>query len=60
MNKSDWEITINDLVARVADRYENEVATEAFHRFRATCFDDLNSAYYNEVFGDLMHMDEDY
>ena len=30
-----------------------------FARYGATCFDDLNPAYYSEVFGDLMLMDED-
>ena len=60
MNKYDWEINITDLASRVADKYGSEVVASAFHRFGATCFEDLSPAYYNEVFGDLMQMDEDY
>lgn len=53
MNTYDWEINITELASRVADKYGSEVAASAFHRFGATCFKDLNPAYYNEVFGDL-------
>ena len=60
MNKCDWEINITDLASRVANKYGSEVTASAFHSFWATCFEDLSAAYYSEVFGDLMQMDEDY
>lgn len=60
MNKYDWEINITNLAVRVADKYGSEVAASVFHRFGVTRFEDLSPAYYSEVFGDLMQMDEDY
>nr|DAZ40357.1 MAG TPA: hypothetical protein [Caudoviricetes sp.] len=35
------------------------MATSVFERYDATCFEDLNPMYYNEVFGNLMLIDED-
>ena len=55
----DWEINIQNTAASVAAKYGNEVAASVFRRYDATCFEDLNPAYYAEVFGDLMLIDED-
>ena len=59
MTRLDWEINITTLAESVAEKYGAEVARTPFARYGATCFDDLNPAYYSEVFGDLMLMDED-
>lgn len=59
MTKTDWEINITNLVSRVAEKYGEEVAEGAFHRVGATSFDDLDPAFYEGVFGDLMQMDVD-
>ena len=59
MTNTDWEINIENTAASVAAKYGNEVAASVFRRYDATCFEDLNPMYYNEVFGDLMLIDED-
>lgn len=59
MTKTDWRINIENLAERVAEKYGIEAATTPFKRVDATCFDDLDQAYYSEVFGDLMQMNED-
>jgi hypothetical protein len=59
MTKLDWEININNLTDSVAEKYGIEAARTPFTRYGATCFDDLSPAYYSEVFGDLMLIDED-
>lgn len=59
MTRTDWEINIENLVARMAEKYGDAAARGAFQRGGATFFDDLNLCYYDEVFGDLMQMDED-
>lgn len=59
MTRSDWEINIENLAARVAEKYGDSAARGVFQRVDATCFDDLSPYYYDEVFGDLMQMDED-
>lgn len=59
MTRTDWEINITNLAERVAEKYGESAARGAFQRVGATCFEDLSPAYYDEVFGDLMQMDED-
>ena len=59
MTRTDWEISIENLAARVAEKYGDAAARGAFQRVGATCFEDLAPCYYEEVFGDLMQMDED-
>lgn len=59
MTKTDWEINIENTAASVAAKYGNEVAASVFRRYDATCFEDLSSTYYSEIFGDLMLIDED-
>lgn len=57
MTTQDWQINTENLAASVAAKYGSEAAM--FRRYDASCFEDLNPMYYNEVFGDLMLIDED-
>lgn len=59
MTRTDWEINIENLEARVSEKYGEEAARGAFQRVGAIRFDDLSPCYYGEVFGALMQMDED-
>ena len=59
MTKMDWQINIENLAARVAETYGSAVAASVFARYDATDFEDLSPAYYDQVFGDLMLIDED-
>ena len=59
MTRADWQINIENLVGRVTEKYGAEVAQAAFIRAGATCFEDLFPCFYEEVFSDLMLMDED-
>ena len=59
MTRLDWEINITNLAESVAEKHGAEAARTPFARCGATCFEDLSSAHYSEVFGDLMLMDED-
>lgn len=59
MTNLDWEINIENLAASVAEAYGKETVSGVFAKFDATCFDDLNSSYYADVFSDLMFMDAD-
>lgn len=59
MTRLDWEINITNLAANVSVKHGAEVARAPFARYGATDFNDLSPAYYSEVFGDLMLMDED-
>ena len=59
MTRTDWEINIENLTERVANKYSEIAVKGDFQRVGATCFDDLSSCYYDEVFGNLMLMDED-
>ena len=59
MTRTDWEINITNLTARVAEKYGEAAVKGAFQRVGATCFEDLSPVDYSEVFGDLMQMDED-
>lgn len=59
MTKFDWKINIENTAASVAAKYGSNVAETVFARYDATCFEDLSPAYYSEVFGDLMLIDED-
>jgi len=59
MTNMDWIINIENLAERVADSLGSEVAASAFARFGATGIDNLNPAYFSEVFSELMLMDED-
>lgn len=51
MTRQDWQINIENTAESVAAKYGNEVAASVFRRYDATCFEDLNPMYYNEVFG---------
>lgn len=59
MTKHEWRINIENTAASVAAKYGNEVAASVFKRYDATSFEELRPAYYAEVFGDLMLIDED-
>lgn len=59
MIRLDWQINIENLAARVAEKYGTEVASTAFSIVGATCFEDLSPADYEVVFSDLMLMDAD-
>ncbi|MBR6951803.1 MAG: hypothetical protein IKH56_08760 [Oscillospiraceae bacterium] len=59
MTRLDWQINIENMAGSVAAKYGNSVVASVFRRYDATCFEDLNPAYYSEVFGDLMQIDED-
>ena len=59
MTKFDWEINIENLAEKVAETYGSDVVASVFARYDATCFDDLSSANYDEIFGDLMLIDAD-
>lgn len=59
MTRQDWQINIENTAASVAAKYGNEVVASVFRRYDAICFEDLSPAYYAEVFGDLMLIDED-
>lgn len=59
MTRLDWEINITNLAESVAEKHGAEVSITPFARYGATSFEDLNPAYYGEVFGDLMLMDLD-
>lgn len=59
MTKLDWRINIENLGARVEESYGSDVVESVFARYDATCFDDLQSVYYADAFGDLMLIDAD-
>ena len=59
MTRQDWRINIENTAASVATKYGNAVAESIFRRYDATSIEDLSSAYYADVFGDLMIIDED-
>lgn len=59
MTKLDWKINIEDMAARVAESYGQEVVASIFARYDATCLEDLSPCFYGEVFGDLMLIDAD-
>ena len=59
MTRQDWQINIEAVAASVAAKYGSEVAELVFRRYDATCFENLSSIYYGEVFSDLMQIDED-
>ncbi len=59
MNKQDWQINIENLMASVAEKIGPEAAKAPLIRVGATCFEDLSPCYYDAVFGDLMQMDSD-
>lgn len=59
MTRQDWKINIQNTAASVAVKYGNEKVASVFRRYDATCFEDLSSVYYAEVFGDLTLIDED-
>ena len=59
MTHLDWQINIENLVASVTKKLGAQAASWPFIRVGATCFDDLVPCYYDEVFGDLMQMDND-
>ena len=54
-----WRINIENAVDAVCGIYGSAVARSVFQRYDATNFDDLNSCYYSDVFGDLELMAND-
>ena len=58
MIKTDWEINIHNTASSVARKHGHEVVISVFARYDASSFEDLNPIFYNEVFGDLMLIDE--
>lgn len=59
MTRQEWQINIENTAESVVAKYGNEVAASVFRRYDATSFENLNSVYYDEVFSDLMFIDED-
>ena len=59
MTRTDWKINIENIAVSVVDKYGVVAVKEVFKRVGATCLDDLSPYYYDEVFVDLMQMDED-
>ena len=57
MMNLDWQINIENLAERVTATYGSEVVASVFARYDATSFEDLNPAYYDQVFGDLVQID---
>ncbi len=58
-DKEMWRINIENDADIVCSMYGCETATSVFHRYDATCFDNLSPSYYEEVFGDLELMIND-
>lgn len=59
MSRTDWEIIIEDLAARVAEKYGIASVAWVFQEHNATWFDNLHPCYYWDVYGNLMQMDAD-
>lgn len=59
MTKIDWQINIENMAERVAEKYGSRVAESVFAKYNATRFNDLSTVYYADVFGDLMLIDSD-
>ena len=59
MDRNDWKINIENLSDLVANKYGSQAVNGTFARYDATSFEDLSPAFYWDVFGDLMQMDED-
>ena len=54
-----WQINIENDAREICSIYGSDAASFVFHRYDATCFDDLSPSYYEEVFGDLEFMIND-
>lgn len=54
-----WRINIENDADEACSNYGAAVVDGVFTRYGATCFDDLNSSHYVEVFGDLELMIQD-
>ena len=59
MTRFDWEANIDNSAAHVAEMYGNDVVASVFARYDATCFEDLSPSHYDEVFGDLLMIEDD-
>lgn len=59
MTKQDWQINIESLFERVAEKQGTDAASWPFKRFNARDFSDLSPSEYAEVFSDLMLMDSE-
>ena len=59
MTKQDWQINIETLFERVAEKRGTDVASWPFKRLGAREFSDLSPTNYEEVFSDLMLMDSE-
>lgn len=51
--KEMWRINIENDMNEVCSMYGNAAVDGIFRRYDATCFENLNPSYYEEVFGDL-------
>lgn len=54
-----WRINIENDADQVCSIYGAATVDGVFQRYGATCFDNLSSSYYEEVFGDLELMIND-
>ncbi len=57
--KENWRINIENAAAEVCRKYGTAVAVSVFERYGAHDFDDLSSADYSEVFGELYQIATD-
>jgi hypothetical protein len=54
-----WRINIENDADQVCSIYGAATVDSVFQRYDATCFDNLSTSYYEEVFGDLELMIND-
>lgn len=54
-----WRINIENDADQVRSIYGAATVDSVFQRYDATCFDNLSTSYYEEVFGDLELMIND-
>ena len=59
MTQLDWQINIENHSDSVVKKYGKDDVNFVFTKYGATGLDNLNPSHYDEVFGDLMLMDED-
>lgn len=57
--KENWRINIENDAETICSLYGAETVNGLFARYDSTCFDDLNSCYYEKIFGDMELMIND-
>lgn len=58
MTKADWQICIENSATNVAKTNETEAVSFVFRRYEATCYGNLISLHYNDIFTVLTFMIE--